>query len=979
MKAVFKSTERLGKKLSSIFLGYLLVVPFAAIAQMDTFVSPAIVPVPPSTSAPAVNATNFINAGVWNIETEPLPYQTANTLNYTNTGQMNGSVGWEFDHGPLSGGSRGWSANFFNDNFNPNNGNGTISASDLSFRSINNSILTASYLLISATNIVNKGLLEAGANGEIILNGSEVNLSRSFLEITPIVGVGSSDSKTNFTPDVAIYDEFWQGANSNKLTVTGSPWNGTSLGVATFQNVNLPCGDFATEEIGQTNAPQTVDSYATNIGPHMLQTTNSALQPNPPITIYSNIVHQGIFVFVNSSNIVAKTHFGLMLSPTNIFLPMAVQLATVSTNITTETLQTNFLYVIDNMAAVGTNGGLVTNMFVFPSAPCTSPTERPASVIISRTDNGTFASGFPGMGRPSSTFFYEPFTTAVPLPELSEGFSNFVATGKADAYSALIDNLAAEPAPGFSITNAPGRINIFARDLDLSRTRISAASEILIQATNLIGSTGAVMDSQNLSYNLGSTNGSLNIMNLAVQNVQRLHGTISEWSGLWTNYMVNVYQNFITNSAATNGGPIIESDITNVTEVDLAVMVVDAGGPNGLMTTIPVIVQDLNLHSTNMTITDPMQVSQNLLFDGQSLTIQGNLTLVNAIQDWNSAIAPTLRFFTNNGVLQIPNSAHFGDDRAVNYAAFVNHGSISSGSQTINSDYLEINGGEDEVSAANFTASCRTGLVVNAEIFTTGDIQFFANNLQIDPSILSASGAIDFTATNSLSDTGISGNTFACQNGFNLFIKPVTGDLLGTTITDTALEENEVDHIWAGHDFGTNAAGYLNNVAIGTLVLNQDSSVFEPLFHFTGANVANGLYVSNLDLSTLTDYANELEIDPNLVIYFISAKLNTNVVITPFSSAAAFLDGQFGGHLRWVQNTGASSTTGTTTLSSSMISGGRFQFNVTGASGSQTNIVQASTNLINWVPIYTNMGSMTFTDAAANTYPHRFYRVMTSP
>ena len=94
-------------------------------------------------------------------------------------------------------------------------------------------------------------------------------------------------------------------------------------------------------------------------------------------------------------------------------------------------------------------------------------------------------------------------------------------------------------------------------------------------------------------------------------------------------------------------------DITNVTEMDLAITVVDA---SGLATTVPVTVQDLILHSTNMVVSDVMDVSNTLLFDGQSLTINGGITLSGQLQYWNNAIAPTLRYFTNNGELR--NSQH---------------------------------------------------------------------------------------------------------------------------------------------------------------------------------------------------------------------------------------------------------------------------------------------------------------------------------
>jgi hypothetical protein len=385
-----------------------------------------------------------------------------------------------------------------------------------------------------------------------------------------------------------------------------------------------------------------------------------------------------------------------------------------------------------------------------------------------------------------------------------------------------------------------------------------------------------------------------------------------------------------------------------------------------------------------MVVSDSMTVANSLLFDGPNLTLLGNLSLSGSVQNWNHATAPNLRFFTNSGTLSIPNDAHFGDDGPTNYAAFVNQGDIFSDSQTINADYLEISGPGgtgNETFVSDFAATCKTGVVVNAEIFSENNIQFFAGSLQFKQATLFASGRLDFTVTNSLSDGGFTANNlFECQKGFNLLIKPATGDLLGTTVRDTLLGEDAVDHLWAGHDFGTNVMGYSNNVAIGTLALSTNSTLpgFEPLFEFTGTGPDNGMYVSNLDLSMLDDYANEIQIDPNITIYFISAKLNPGIN-TGIQTPEQFLDGQFGGHLRWMQ--GVTSLVTKTTLSGNYKSGNKFQINLSGVSSGQTNIIEASTNLVNWIPIYTNtgFGSMTFTDSAAGNFHSRFYRTRILP
>ncbi|HTV40590.1 MAG TPA: hypothetical protein VMF08_08445 [Candidatus Sulfotelmatobacter sp.] len=49
-------------------------------------------------------------------------------------------------------------------------------------------------------------------------------------------------------------------------------------------------------------------------------------------------------------------------------------------------------------------------------------------------------------------------------------------------------------------------------------------------------------------------------------------------------------------------------------------------------------------------------------------------------------------------------------------------------------------------------------------------------------------------------------------------------------------------------------------------------------------------------------------------------------------------------------------------------------FNVTVTSPASATVVQASTNLVNWVAVFTNTPPFTFTDSISQ-FPHRFYRV----
>lgn len=59
-------------------------------------------------------------------------------------------------------------------------------------------------------------------------------------------------------------------------------------------------------------------------------------------------------------------------------------------------------------------------------------------------------------------------------------------------------------------------------------------------------------------------------------------------------------------------------------------------------------------------------------------------------------------------------------------------------------------------------------------------------------------------------------------------------------------------------------------------------------------------------------------------------------------------------------------------------SAGQFGFTISGASSGQY-IVQASTNLVNWVNLMTNNGPFNFVDSNAGQFSHRFYRTAYIP
>jgi hypothetical protein len=642
-----------------------------------------------------------------------------------------------------------------------------------------------------------------------------------------------------------------------------------------------PVGDFYTNTLAITNIMFTnMTGVATNL-----------------IAPLTNIV-QGVFVGLPSGNIDWGVRFLNSDDFQNPMKTVSVKVSLISTNLVTLGPDATSIYLVDTLASA-TNRSLYTNF-------ANVNYFRPQNYLLQRLEPFEYAAGFLGNG---------PFPPVPPDLLYKTNFESIIVTNEYAAYSALVDNIASRPPaiPAGTITNLPGRIEIRADSLDISRTRFRADGLLDIQAKHLISSSNAVVDSENLSYTLGSTNGNLKIQNLAAEAVTRLQGNVYVWSGLWTNFEDIVIQNYVQDTANTN--QYNPAFFTNVVETRLYAMILNA---ENLLTRLPVVVNTLATHSTNVVINDKMTVVQSLLIDGESFTLNGGIALSNtffvntsgdtivvSLDSWVGTNAPNLKFFTNNGTLNIPSEGHFGDDRPTPYTTFVNNGTINAFGQTIKSDYTSISG--HNITAGELFIITASGKVEGGTLNGGGDVRLFATDLKFNQATIQTSSRLDLSVTNSLFDTGGgSGNAFSCSDGFRLLRKPSIGDLLGTTINTIAPAFAEVDHAWAATDLGPTPAGFHNNTALGTLLLTPGDleEQFPPLFFFAGTGGGNALYVDLLDLSKLADYQNEIEINPDLVIYYAAARLHSTPPQTNGvpQQPEEYLDGQFGGHLRWARD-----------------------------------------------------------------------------
>ena len=355
-------------------------------------------------------------------------------------------------------------------------------------------------------------------------------------------------------------------------------------------------------------------------------------------------------------------------------------------------------------------------------------------------------------------------------------------------------------------------------------------------------------------------------------------------------------------------------------------------------------IQNLSLRSTNVLVGDALNIFGNLLIDARNLTVStnsynaptpnGEINLTSGALTW-SASFPTLMNLTNYGKITSPNSIFFGGARTPPwfsgtydepYQSFVTHGLLQSQGNSIWANYFEASGTNDS-GIGPVSVQATSAIVTNgAFLVTDADISFNCGSLLISNQFLDAGRSIRLTVTNYLDDGSLSNsvdvikaqNFWTVGGGINLLNLPPQASLLATTVTNTAYPNAEVDNYWAGQDLGNTPSGFVNNAALGRLVLNgQDQG---SLFAFLPTGAANALYVDLLELkgATATNFdvfgnSAGIYLAPNFNIYYGGAVWDGKDISEQLTGRYGF--GQTnGGQFLWVSNfnTGFFSSTNVT-------------------------------------------------------------------
>ena len=880
--------------------------------------------------APYVNAEKVENRGIIDAATpDNVPFYFFNTKYFTNSGTVNIRKDFEF-------------STFKTENqgvdFEPKKAKVFHNHSTGKIISITDEFSTGS-VKINAERIINKGLISAENAGVLDLEGDNVNLVRGGIEIKSGPDFDHPNGLNDFGQPLA-----W-GYNVNYLNGSLGPYQerrfssnpggaGTllvkqdwgvrdvfwGLRVGANYNGSFPAGVFGFGDYYSFIAPDGL-VWQEMASPYSL--TGKYTPPYGQYALWDGLIggsgYKSSFMTefsVVGDNEYHETYQGILLKNSGSdkvifdarFIPMyappgnsperfymgSVASFTVPegiTNVVQGVNETGSLYVIDEQpnVAYAANGLLVNSR-----ETASKDFGMPQNFVVTRYTPAEYQYGVPGSYVPEFRDFSRGEQRGIPFNESYYGFR----------ITNVVSRLPFSELPNPDLENnesktQAGLVRVKGKNLDLRNARIRAEGGIRIETQHLIGSTNAVLDSQNLSLNIGSTNGVLVITNLVKESVERFTGGVENYSISWAN-------NYRTTGAdlIERGKLFFVEDPTAEVTVNLHYhfFVIDAF----LNTEIPVTVTDLTVNSDKVFIKDSMRVTELLSVNANSISIHRNLKLgketfmgsgVNSKTEgqavWDNKVAPTLKYFTNFALVQIPGQAQFGNDRIDSYNSWVNKGKTIAQDIFIDSDYVENNG--DLVAEGVVNVNSKQLVLQDGNINTGESLVLNAENLKMRFHTNTIGSQLILNVSNVLSDGGVgANNNIKVERGIVLRKKPKAGDLLGTEIIATADDFVNQEMDWNAKDYGVSIKGFENNAALGRLILrNGKLSKFEFLGSEEGSNA---IYIDYIEFDQLTkDDLRDgtlpvLDIKPGFTLYFAASNL-----------PAEDLDGMYEGRLRWVK------------------------------------------------------------------------------
>ena len=877
---------------------------------------------------PHVNAVQVENRGVIEAATpDEVPFYFFNTQYFTNSGSIR--IYKDFDYRTYQTRDESVGAIDFEPKkavvFHNRSGGEIVSVTDAE---------TSGKINIEAQHVINRGLISAENAGIFTIKGDLVDLSWGALEIkagrnydhvsglddfgNPLYwgmnrnglhGSLGPYQQRRYVPLGANYvvvrqdwgyrDIFWGGrlggtvGGSSPVSFFGAPGNYTIIG---------PEG-LGWEEITSPYALNT--SYAPPYGGYVYWGGSEGNYAEFGFSAYSDTdftvlgstdspeyhrTYQAVLVKQTGSDniefdvqmVPAKWNFEGDWNPEQFYSGAVVELKTRSglTNSITGGKDTRSIYVIDEQPNVEyAQNALIRNAVVAAS----KPTYMGENFVVTRYKPAEFEYGL----TPNYTLFGFEFNlgeqNAPPFNDIYYGFRITNIVSRAENNELPVPQL-----DGVDTLLQPGRVMIDADSLDLSNARIRAEGGVRIKARHLIGSTNAVVDCQNLSLDIGNTNGLLVITNMVQEQVERFTGGIKTYSIVWGN------------NYKTTGYP---PDLAAETTINLHyhLLVVDAF----LNTHTPVIVSDLTATSDKVIFKDPMRITEKLRVNTEHLSVYRDLTLgketymnsgvislFEGQSRWDREVAPDLKYFTNFAVINIPSEAHFGDDLEEPYESWVNYGTNIARDVHIKARQVQNMGVIDAV--ASLKVEAEDLILQDGKLLAGQSLLLKARNLKMRSQTNTVGAELILDVSGVLTDGGAGAEViFETQRGIRLERKPAWGDLLGTEIRASVADFESQRLHWPAEDRGANVAGFRDNAALGRLILSKANL---SKFVFGGeAGQNNAIYIDFLEIKGVTEQQivegglPQVDIEDGYTVYFAASNV-----------PAELIDGMYDGRLRWV-------------------------------------------------------------------------------
>jgi hypothetical protein len=857
-------------KLFSVLPGLLLA--HAALATDPLYVNPnwaVLNYVLSQNPPPTIDGRNFLtpafdNEGTFGVTFDvftasPQYFEAWNMLYYTNNGTMladsscssvgfleSCSLGCGFQFDLLNNGLHSMAGTFYN-------------AGTIDCNSRFDPVPLSSYLgscLVTATNVVNPGVVNIGQGGLIQFTGQNVDLTGASLNVETPQELSFNTGYTNMN------------AFGTFGTDTNAEWNpgadlGPNFAYSSWSGGGpYPYGFYVNANPATSYFQFVVTDGGTNWITRAVFIQNTS--PNAPYNVFFNGNNSGL-----GSGEVNIEWIGTSVNPAACN-PVA-----------------NYLYLNNNyVLGAATNNQLVggvPNNFTF-------------------TERGTRTSA----GALATAGFYGVFADGA--------FSNQFAYVNAQFIPASVPTNASSSNPSGALTNLPGRIQISAsKELNLALARIIGPNYLSLTSTNQFdGNAGVQIIAPYSDIHLGVTNGSLTVTNLLPQTIPSWSGTVQAWSTRWLTTFSNTVDgiNFFT---ATNDirVMIVNSRLVPTTTPQVQDLILHATNSLVLCDAINIL-RSLSIDAQNLTLTT------NGCGNG-ALSLDGELNLESPDILWQSAL-PNVRNLTNNGAIHTKNLCVFGGPRPANYTNFINHGLIADQGTTIYANnFLSsgiISNGVGSFLLQSLATVLTNGAITAGGDVTITSGSLVTSNLMLQAGRSLTLQVTNFLTDDGVSNGSlwsVGGSAVGgSDSGFNLLLLPTNtayrNDLLGTTVTDIAPPNKHITNIWAGRDYGVSPAGYTNNMAIGRLILDSRTNASYSLLTFNGTGVSNAIYVDELELLNYASYTNHdlsgnlpaLFLNTNQVIYYAQALTAGGGPGGSMTSVAEVLNHKNNDHLRWV-------------------------------------------------------------------------------